>query len=182
MMRTFLALLLALHIVAPEPAIAQAPGTLTVPAPGGTTQCDPASSLPGTIAGRLAGAVTSAEGARLFIVPASGAAEFYFAALANATHGATPSARLPFDPNSVSSLTAYETQLRQMQQQMRMVSLSGNGTFHCGGFAPGRYLVVLQLVRAGRQAFYRAYAAIPNPRFPGQRFTVSPTQPQPLSQ
>jgi hypothetical protein len=178
-----LAALLALYVAAsPAAALAQVPGTMTVPAPAGTTQCDPGSMLPGTVAGRLAGAVADAERARLVIVPASAAAEFYFGALAQVTHGATPSARLPFNPNDPSSAARYETQLREMQQQMRIVPVPGSGTFRCGGFAPGRYLVVLQLIRAGRQVFYKSYATIPNPRFPGQRFTVSPTQPQPLAQ
>jgi hypothetical protein len=162
-------------------ATAQPPATLTVPSPAGTTQCDPESSLPGTVAGRLAG-VADAERARLLIVPATPTAEYYFTSLAQVTHGATPGAHLPFDPSSASSLNTYGMQLREMDQQMRIIPLNTSGSFRCSGFAPGRYLVVLQLLRGGRQLFYKAYATIPRPRIPGQRFTVNPTQPQPLAQ
>lgn len=166
-----------------RPALAQqTPGVMTIPRPAGTAQCDSASALPGTVAGRLGGGVTEAGQARLLIVPASDTAEYFFTALAQATRGAMPTAKLPFNPNDPNGIMHYADQLREMQQQMRIVPLFGNGSFHCGGFAPGRYLIVIQFFAGGRRSFYKAYATIPTPRIPGQRFTVNPTQPQPMPQ
>jgi hypothetical protein len=177
----FAAAIALLVAMSPAIATAQVSGTMTIPQAQANSQCDPSSVKPGTVAGRLGGVSAQAQGARLVIVPESSAAEFFFTALVQAQQGATPSTRLPFNPNDASSVAAYTTQLREMEQQMRTVPLSTSGSFRCGGFAPGRYLVVIHVVNAGQQSFYKSYATVPNPRIHGQRFVVSPTQPQPFS-
>jgi hypothetical protein len=165
----------------PVAAFAQTPGVMSIPQQHGTVQCDAASTLPGTVAGRLGGDFAATGRARLLIVPESDASEYFYGALAAATHGATPTARLPFDTNDLASVERYETQLRDLRAQMRFVTIASNGSFRCGGLAPGRYLLVIQILEDGVPSFYKAYATIPAPRTPGEQFTVNPTQPQPFN-